>query len=957
MFDEMKTFLQEVAKDLIAKYGNDLAHIAIVFPNKRASLFLNQELAKLSDGPIWSPSYITISELFRQQSNLTVADPIKSLCVLHKAYIEKTGRNETLDEFYGWGQLLLADFDDIDKNMADADKVFRNIRDLHELDSIDYLTETQKAELSRFFANFTGDSSVLKERFLNLWSKLYDVYSDFKAKLQAEGLAYEGMLYRDVIERNNIPNRYETYVFVGFNVLQEVEQKLFSALKKEDKARFYWDYDHYYLKATNEAGVYINKWFDKFPNEFDAENELYNCFEQEKEVRYISAPTENLQARYISEWLLENNRYQAGKRTAVVMCNEALLQTVIHCIPTEVDLLNVTTGYPLSQTPITSMVWQLIALQTEGYSVQEGAYRLQHLSHVLRHPYGKYLNIDAANLLAELKTEKQYYIKVERTRLQHISTPVTALVAWLSDMVRTIATNGAESDDQLFQESTFRMYTLLNKLLELMKDGDLIADFVIFRRLFSQLIASTSIPFHGEPARGVQIMGVLETRNLDFDNVLLLSCNEGNMPKGVNDVSFIPHFVRKAYGLTTIDNKVAIFSYYFHRLLQRAKHVTLLYNNSTQGTKTGEMSRFMLQLLVESKLNIKQWALQAGQEPMQLKTPIIIKDEVVQNKLNRISYFSPTAINTYQSCQLKFYYKYVAELMESDDNDEDDVDGRVFGNIFHCAAQLMYERLLPREVIKSSDIEQLLKTGRSVQSPTSGNANATLDSVVSEAFARELFLQKPGSTRHPKLNGLHIIKKEVIEKFLRHLLQLDLRTSPMRVIRHEFDIYKRFTIDVGGKQKTITVGGRVDRLDEIRLNTPEEQLRVVDYKTGNKVAGQLKDVDAIFDSGKILTDKSDYIFQAVLYSIIEQTNDADNNPNHKPVSPALLFIQHAGSDHYSPIVTLGGEPVTNAAAYEADFENFLKAKLEELFGSETFVPTSNQRICEYCPYNQLCGRG
>ena len=321
MLDDMKTFLQEVAKDLIVKYGNDLAHIAIVFPNKRASLFLNQELAKLSDGPIWSPSYITISELFRQQSNLTVVDPIKSLCVLHKAYIEKTGRNETLDEFYGWGQLLLADFDDIDKNMADADKVFRNIRDLHELDSIDYLTETQKAELSRFFANFTGDSSVLKERFLNLWSKLYDVYSDFKAKLQAEELGYEGMLYRDVIERNNIPNRYETYVFVGFNVLQTVEKKLFSALKKEGKARFYWDYDHYYLKATNEAGVYINKWFDKFPNEFDAENELYNCFEQEKEVRYISAPTENLQARYISEWLLENNRYQAGKRTAVVMCN------------------------------------------------------------------------------------------------------------------------------------------------------------------------------------------------------------------------------------------------------------------------------------------------------------------------------------------------------------------------------------------------------------------------------------------------------------------------------------------------------------------------------------------------------------------------------------------------------------------------------------------------------------
>ena len=953
----MKTFLQEVANDLIAKHGNDLAHTAIVFPNKRAALFLNQELAKRADGPIWSPAYVTISELFRQQSDQTIADPIKSLCVLHRVYVEQTGRNETLDEFYGWGQLLLADFDDIDKNMADAGKVFRNIRDLHELDTIDYLTENQKAELGRFFANFTGDSSILKERFLNLWSKLYNIYSEFKARLRAEHLAYEGMLYRDVVEQKQLPDRYDTYIFVGFNVLQKVEQELFSALKSEGKARFYWDYDHYYMVQTNEAGTYINRCLDKFPNEFSADNPLYTGFETDKEVRYVSAPTENLQSRYVSEWLLENQRYKAGKRTAVVMCNEMLLQTVIHCIPPEVDTLNVTTGYPLSQTPITSMVWQLIVLQTEGYSAQEGAYRLQQLSHVLRHPYGKYLGIDAGNLLAELQAEKQYYIKVERTRLKHVDKPVDALVEWLSETVRTIAMNGAESHDQLFQESTFRMYTLLNKLLELMKGGELTADFVIFRRLFGQLIASTTIPFHGEPARGVQIMGVLETRNLDFDNVLVLSCNEGNMPKGVNDVSFIPHFVRKAYGLTTIDNKVSVFSYYFHRLLQRARNVTLLYNNSTEGTRAGEMSRFMLQLLVESKLDIRQWALQAGQEPLMLQKTIIRKDETVLQKLNGISYFSPTAINTYQRCPVMFYYKYVAELSESDDNETEDIDGRVFGNIFHCAAQLMYERLLPREVIKSSDIEQLLKTGRSVQSPTSGNANATLDSVVSEAFARELFLQKPGSTRHPKLNGLHIIKKEVIEKFLRHLLQLDLRTSPMRVIRHEFDIYKRFTIDVGGKQKTITVGGRVDRLDEIRLNTPEEQLRVVDYKTGNKVAGQLKDVDAIFDSGKILTDKSDYIFQAVLYSIIEQTNDADNNPNHKPVSPALLFIQHAGSDHYSPIVTLGGEPVTNAAAYEADFENFLKAKLEELFGSETFVPTSNQRICEYCPYNQLCGRG
>lgn len=958
MNENMKTFLAEVAQDLIKKYGNNLSKIAVVFPNKRASLFLNEELAKRSDGPIWSPSYITISELFRQQSALTIADPIKSLCVLYKTYIEKTGKSETLDEFYSWGQLLLADFDDIDKNMADAKIIFRNLKDLHELDTIDYLSEEQKTELSRFFANFSGDTTVLKERFLNLWSKLYDIYCDFKAKLKAEELAYEGMLYRDVVEKKNYPTQYETYIFIGFNVLQTVEQKLFSALKKEGKARFYWDFDHYYLKATNEAGVYINKWFDKFPNEFDNNSDLYNHFEDEKEVHYVSAPTENLQARYISEWLLEKERYKAGKRTAVVMCNESLLQTVIHCVPTEVDLINVTTGYPLSQTPISSMVWQLIALQTEGYSANEDAFRLKFITHVLRHPYGKYLIADASERLTTLRLNKQFYIKgqdIGFIHVNHDNQHIIEFVDWLSEMVKNIAIGGKENDDQLFQESTFRMYTLLNKLSELMKSGDLIADYAILRRLLSQLISSTSIPFHGEPAHGVQIMGVLETRNLDFDNILLLSCNEGNMPKGVNDNSFIPHIIRKAYGLTTIDNKVAIFSYYFHRILQRAKHVTLLYNNSTQGTKTAEMSRFMLQLMVESNLNIKQIALQAGQEPMNLTTSILQKDEVVMAKLNHISYFSPTAINTYRRCELMFYYKYLAQLKEPDNNEEDDIDNRIFGNIFHLAAELIYERLLPREVITKEDIEKVLKSGKSVQSPTMGNTNITIDDVIAEAFARELFLQNNGMKRLPKLNGLQIIKQQVIKKLLLQMLELDKRTAPMRVIKHEFDIHKTLSLDINGTKKEIKVGGRVDRLDEVNLGTGREQLRVVDYKTGNKVAAGLKDVEAIFNPSNIAKNKSDYTFQALLYSLIEQTEDAENNPQHKQVSPALLFIQHAKSEDYSPILKLGNEDILDSLTYAEEFETLLKKELEGLFTKETFEPTTIKDICKQCPYQQICG--
>ena len=675
----MNTFLEHVAADLLKKYGNDMAHIAVVFPNKRAALFLNQVLARLADGPVWSPAYITISDFFRQHSELTIADPIKSICDLYKSYVEVTGNtNETLDHFYGWGQLLLADFDDIDKNMANAEMVFSNISNLKELDDISYLTDEQKVELRRFFANFDDNPEGIRERFISLWNKLNDIYNDFKQRLKSQKLAYEGMLYRDVVEKTKIEAQYECYVFVGFNVLQKVEQLLFKRFLKEEKASFYWDYDRYYMKPTNEAGNYICRWLDKFPNALPNDSdELYDNLGKEKDINIISAPTENLQARYITEWLRENERYKDGKRTAIVLCDEHLLQTVIHCIPDEVETLNVTTGYPLQQTPIASMVTQLWALQTEGYSVQEQSYRLHYVNRVLRHPYGKYLTPKVAEIIERLNSERQFYVKPKEGSIfeYHPSDKqnLQVLVKWLAETIRFIGVNGAADKDPLFEESVFRMYTLLTRLSDLMINGDLDADKIIFRRLLTQLITATSIPFHGEPARGVQVMGVLETRNLDFDHVLVLSCNEGNMPKGIDDASFIPHLIRKAYELTTIDNKVSIYSYYFHSLIQRAKDVTFLYNNSTQGSHTGEMSRFILQLMVEWNHPIHRLTLQAGQEPMHCEAEVVEKNEAVLNRLDEIGYFSPTAINTYITCQLKYYFKYIAGINELDEVDVDAV--------------------------------------------------------------------------------------------------------------------------------------------------------------------------------------------------------------------------------------------------------------------------------------------
>ena len=948
-------FLSYVAQDIIQKYGDDTAHIAVVFPNKRAALFLNQELMRLSDKPIWSPSYITISDLFRRHSTLQVADPIKVIAELHKSFVAVTGKAETLDQFYGWGQLLLADFDDIDKNDADASKVFANLRDLHEYDDISYLTDEQKQLLKRFFSNFHDQDSTLQKRFIELWSRLHDVYRHFKQSLYEQGLAYEGMLYNDVVKQPVLDFEYKKYLFVGFNMIQKVEQQLFQRLKQEGRAAFYWDFDNYYLNH-HEAGVYIRKYLEMFPNELDNHDEhIYGQLSQPKQLTFISAPTENIQARYITEWLRQGSRIADGNKTAVVLCDENLLQSVIHCIPDEVEDLNVTTGYPLQLTPVASFVSQLLNLHYHGFAQRHKAFRLHDVNIILRHPYARYVSELSPTLLQELNANKVFYPSRKQLMRDDALTLLfgsldtseddnLAVLNWLKSCVRTVAVNGVKEQDPLFQESVFRMYILLNRLSDLIADGGISIDKITLQRFIKQLISATSIPFHGEPAVGVQVMGVLETRNLDFDHLLILSCNEGNMPKGVNDSSFIPHAVRSAYELTTVDNKVAIYSYYFHRLLQRAKDVTILYNNSTEGMATGEMSRFMLQLMVELGQPISKLSLQAGQIPLHTDAQFVEKTAAVMKRLDSYDKISPSAIIKYMRCPLLFFYNYVADIKEPDDNDEDNIDNRIFGNIFHRAAQLMYEQLLPHDMITRDAIEQLQKQ------------KDALDKVLTQAFNEELF-NKPVGTMDPlQLNGLQLINREVIKTYLQQLLSIDKSLVPFRILGHELDVERVLTLSDG---RRIKVYGRIDRLDEIGIGTAHHRLRVVDYKTGNRQSKEVRSLDELFVTKNIADKHTDYQFQAMTYALIEAENDCLHNPERLPVSPALLFIQHAGADDYDPVITIGGVAVSDMSGQHGDaFLQLLTQKLDEIFSQKNaFLPTEDSNnMCRYCPYRAFCGR-
>ena len=875
----MKSFLEQVAEDLISRYGTNLSRVAVVFPNKRASLFLNEHLARLAGKPIWSPAYITISDLFRSHSSLQVADPILLVCELHRVFTAFTGIDETLDHFYGWGQLLLSDFDDLDKNMAPADKVLANLRDIHELDDTSYLTPEQTEIIKRFFSNFTEEhNSELKERFLRLWSKIGDIYKEYNAQLADKQMAYEGALYRKVATDESIQFEYDTYAFIGFNLMQQVEQTLFRRLESQGKALFYQDTDE--IPPTH--------------------------------INYISAPTENIQARYISQWL-DSNRINDGRKTAIVLCNEGLLQTVIHCLPESVDKVNVTTGYPLSQTSIASLITTLINMQVHGYSLRKQQFARRWVDTIKRHPY--------ASLMPDGFSTQRYM-------------EIQPLLHWLLNITQIIATSKSSIiDSPLDTESLFRMYTLLNRLSGLVDSGILTVDVITMQRLITQLIDSTSIPFHGEPAEGIQVMGVLETRNLDFDHVLLLSCNEGNMPRGVNDTSFIPYAIRKAYGLTTVDYKVAIYQHYFHRLLQRAKDVTILYNNATNDGKTAEMSRFMLQLMVENKIPISFYTLKAGQTP-QLHSPKAIEktQEVIQQMEQRFTNnkggISPTAINTYIRCQLRFFYRYVCEISEPDSTEDDMIDNRLFGNIFHKTAQLLYQRFA-QSTITSMMIDDMLKE------------EVTIERCVDEAIKQELFKIEDPARPLPPLDGLQLINREVIIKYTRQLLEYDRKRTPFRILGLEKW--------VDSKVGPLKVGGIIDRLDAIvDGETGKEIIRVIDYKTGSKTLKPMPDIETIFTS-EAIAEHSDYYLQTFLYAHIVRSK------MKQAVSPCLMFIQHAGGDDYDPTLRIGKEPVADIATYSDEYINRLENLLAEILNPELqFTPTDDRRRCETCPFASLC---
>lgn len=959
----MESFLKLVAADLYKHTEGNLAHTAVVFPNKRAGLFFNEYLAQESESPIWSPAYVSISELFRSLSPWEVGDPVKLVCELYKIFRRETQSTETLDDFYFWGEMLISDFDDADKNKVDTDKLFSNLQDLRNImDDYTFIDDEQEEAIRQFFQNFSIERrTALKERFISLWDVLGNIYKGFRESLASQNIAYEGMMYRHVIEHLDVDKLpYEKYVFVGFNVLNKVEHTLFTQLKDVGKAVFYWDYDEFYMKenrqaVTHEAGEFIRRNLRDFPSPLSGE--LFKNLSKPKEVHYIASSTENAQARYLPQWI-RNNLTTPEKETAVVLCNEALLQPVLHSLPAEVKHVNITMGFPLSQTPVYSFLIALLELHTHGFNFKSGRYTFQSVVTLLKHPYTRQLTGQAELLEKELTRNNRFYpLPGELGKdefLTRLFTPLSGnlnLCIRLSETLQQVAgiyqanTSGTEDTDafnQLYRESLFKAYTTINRFRTLIEEDELTVQSETFRRLLVKVLSATNIPFHGEPAIGMQVMGVLETRNLDFRHLVLLSVNEGQLPKSGGDSSFIPYNLRKAFGMTIIEHKIAVYAYYFYRLLQRAERITLMYNTSSDGLNRGEWSRFMLQFLIEWPHPITRQFLEAGQSPQGTspitveKTPDVMRrmQSLFDVRANPKAKFSPSALNYYLDCPLKFYYRYVAGLSAPDEVSAE-IDSATFGSIFHYAAEHIYKDLTTHgKVINKEALETLLRN------------EVKLQDYVDTAF-KKLFFNVPQNEK-PEYNGVQLINSAVIARYLKQLLQNDLRYAPFTFIASEMEVDEPIDIQTPKGVIKSRIGGIIDRMD-----SKDGTLRIVDYKTGGD-ADTPPHVESLFIPDK---KRSNYVFQTFLYAAIM----CRKQPTMK-IAPALLYIHRAATETYSPVIQMGEprkpkEAVEDFSKYEKEYRERLQGLLEEIFNPEkSFAQTEIIEKCTYCDFKALCKR-
>ena len=970
----MNGFLNQVASHLLKMHNDHISQCTLVFPNRRGGIFFTNYLNTLVTTPLISPAIITINELFSELSPLHVPDRLSLIFRLYKVYCQFTGSKELFDDFYFWGEMLTSDFDQVDKYLVNAHDLFTNVTDLKEIDaSFSEMHADEKEQLGNFWKTLSNkEQTPNQQEFVRLWEDINGVYNKFKASLISEGLAYEGMLYREVVEHmvqnQSLLTGGNQYVFIGFNALNRCEEELFEFLQNRGKAQFYWDFDDYYLSdPTQEAGSFLRRNMIRFPNS-NYSTEFKSLTISSKLLKIVNIASQVGQVQVAANELIELGSGELNfDETAVVLCDEELLLPMINALPDNGNKVNVTMGYPLKMTPVFSLITQLIALQKNyRLNVEEITFYNKDVMRVLNHQLVfDFEPLSSKELLNSILKSNIIYLSEKELnsnlffrQLFCVPQSISGLSDYFLGIVKVIFTrwqqkSGKQKEpgsnpqkEQIFDENSsiyceylFQAYLAINKLKDIVvNDGARVFEtdnFVskeAFFRFLLQYLSGLTIPFDGEPLEGLQIMGILETRTLDFKNLIILSMNDGIMPKISSAGSFIPYNLRRVFGLPTIEEQNAMYAYYFYRLIQRAENVTFVYDSGANGLFTGEKSRYLYQLQLELPFEIAETNFIFNVEQIPVHPIRVEKSPIVMSKLNDYLTverpLSPSAIDKYLTCPLQFYFRYSAGLDEADEISEE-VDAKIFGLLFHDAMDKIYQPFVGKTV-RSGDIETILLD------------QEYLHEIIKESFLK-VYFKGIKSSEQISLKGRNWLVFEIVKKYVNQLLAVDRKRAPFEIVGLEKKVNS--TLGINDSNQKVFIGGTIDRIDRIN-----NSLYILDYKTGSAKL-DFPVLESLFDSENKTRNKA--AFQTMVYSYILHKNE----PELAEIYPGIYSLRGIFEEDYEPSLR-SKETVNKVVEFVSvseQFELYFRKLLEEIFNTAIpFQQTTNIENCKYCSYKQIC---
>ena len=951
----MNPFLKQVAAHYLA--APNMEGRCFIFPNRRSLVFFKKYLGDLlgtsGGGPMLVPPLYTINDFFYKVADARVSDRLRLLLELYGCYSALNPQAEPLDEFLFWGEVLLADFDDVDKYLVDAEKLMQNVGDFKAIqDQFEYLSESQREAISHFLAHFRDASGQwrlnpgaddVKARFLRLWNLLFPLYESFNKALDAKGMAYEGKVYRTLAGRlkagESVADILQAafpevsgFVFVGLNALNECERTVMARMRDARLAEFVWDYVSEEIRdKANKSSFFLKQNVLDFPQAFPVEAG------GRPEVTVISVPSSVGQTK-LAEAILKEipGQAQDAIETAFVLPDESLLLPLLNSIPPEYDNLNVTMGYPMTGSAVYALLSSLGPMQLKLRNTG-GKWYFYHrelrevLSSGLLRPL---FTEEEREIIRKVKAAAQYYVPVEDLQggplLQRLFQPVVRQTAspdaaqnhqverYFSELLSFIGLQLAKTGDLLELDFVARCHKQLNILQEL----DLEVLPATHLRLMDRALQGISVPFRGEPLQGLQVMGPLETRALDFRHLVILSANEGMFPRRSVSASFIPPELRKGFGLPTYEYQDAVWAYYFYRMIQRPEHVWLVYDNRTEGLKNGEESRYIKQLEYHFQWPLHRMAATASISTVEEEGAIAKTQEHVDKV--RAGLLSASTLQSYLSCPAKFYYQVVEGLKVADEVAES-LDASMLGNVFHHVMQKLYEPFLlsgdvGKSLLTKADIEAMKEDTSRIRSLIRAEVLDQMHSI--EVTGRNLVLEN--------------ILQGYVEETLAHDIQLlqEAGSEGFTVIGLE----QKMFCEINGFKFI----GFIDRLDSYKPG----EVRIVDYKTG-----KVEDNDILID-------------EANASQVVEQLF----SPDRPKIALQLFLYDHmVSSSHCARLVNsiystarLYSQPLPDVPVCS----EFSRLAMEGVIGllneiTDLNVPfrrTEDAKTCEWCDFKGICGR-